>query len=155
MWREPLTGNTGENTGSHNLSTKRQRIAKLARTKRGVAFHLRDFLDRRVRDGVNDNIRERNSSMKNRKREYCTSGSVRGEGGNILTYSAARERGGVAARAARAAARPSAAGRCADGVRRRRSGGKGPPLRVHAGAWGVGLDRRAQPAHGRSLGRRH
>src|ERR1700687_1409655 len=69
MWREPLTGNTGENTGSHNLSTKRQRIAKLARTKRGVAFHLRDFLDRRVRDGVNDNIRERNSSMKNRKRE--------------------------------------------------------------------------------------
>ena len=90
MWREPLTGNTGENTGSHNLSTKRQRIAKPARTKRGVAFHLRDFLDRRVRDGVNDNIRERNSSMKNRKREYCTSGSVRGEGGNILTYSACR-----------------------------------------------------------------
>src|SRR5277367_606929 len=96
MWREPLTGNTGENTGSHNLSTKRQRIAKPARTKRGVAFHLRDFLDRRVRDGVNDNIRERNSSMKNRKREYCTSGSVRGEGGNILTYSAASQRGGVA-----------------------------------------------------------
>jgi hypothetical protein len=30
--------------------------------------------------------------MKNRKREYCTSGSVRGEGGNILTYSAARGR---------------------------------------------------------------
>jgi hypothetical protein len=30
------------------------------------------FLDRRVRDGVNDNIRERNSSMKNRKREFCT-----------------------------------------------------------------------------------
>src|ERR1700687_3990153 len=84
MWREPLTGNTGENTGSHNLSTKRQRIAKLARTKRGVAFHLRSFLDRRVRDGVNDNIRERSSSMKNRKREYCTSGSVRDEGGNIL-----------------------------------------------------------------------
>jgi hypothetical protein len=42
-----------------------------------VAFHLRNFLDRRVRDGVNDNIRERNSSMKNRKREFCTSGSVR------------------------------------------------------------------------------
>src|SRR5271155_5625537 len=107
MWREPLTGNTGENTGSHNLSTKRQRIAKPARTKRGVAFHLRDFLDRRVRDGVNDNIRERNSSMKNRKREYCTSGSVRGEGGNILTYSAAWEHGGdVANGCARAAGRP-------------------------------------------------
>ena len=70
--------------GLTNLSTKRQRIAELARTKRGVAFHLRDFLDRRVRDGVSDNIRERSSSMKNRKREYCTSGSVRGEGGNIL-----------------------------------------------------------------------
>jgi hypothetical protein len=36
-----------------------------------VAFHLRDFLDRRVRDGVNDNIRERNSSMKNRKRNVA------------------------------------------------------------------------------------
>src|ERR1700674_3449634 len=96
MWREPLTGNTGENSESHNLSTKRQRIAKLARTKRGVAFHLRDFLDRRVRDGVSDNIRERSSSMKNRKREICTSGSVRDEDGNILIYSAARERGGVA-----------------------------------------------------------
>jgi hypothetical protein len=33
-------------------------------------------------------IRERSSSMKNRKREICTSGSVRGEGGNLLTYSA-------------------------------------------------------------------
>ena len=43
--------------------------------------------------------------MKNRKREYCTSGSVRGEGGNILTYSAAWRRGGVAARGAGAAAR--------------------------------------------------
>jgi hypothetical protein len=31
--------------------------------------------------------------MKNRKREFCTSGSVRDEGGNILIYSAARERG--------------------------------------------------------------
>jgi hypothetical protein len=34
--------------------------------------------------GVSDNIRERSSSMKNRKRESCTSGSVRDEGGNIL-----------------------------------------------------------------------
>src|ERR1700730_8333123 len=34
--------------------------------------------------------RQRNSSARNRKRETCTSGSVRGEGGNILTYSAAR-----------------------------------------------------------------
>ena len=34
--------------------------------------------------------RERSSSVKNRKREICTSGSARGEGGNILTYSASR-----------------------------------------------------------------
>src|SRR5271165_4893427 len=31
---------------------------------------------------------ERTSLVKNRMREICTSGSVRGEGGNILTYSA-------------------------------------------------------------------
>ena len=68
MRREPLTGNRARTLSLENLSTKRQRIAKLAGTKRGVAFHLRDFLDRRVRDGVSDNIRERSSSMKNRKR---------------------------------------------------------------------------------------
>ena len=33
-------------------------------------------------------LRERSSSMKNRKRETCTSGSVRDEDGNILIYSA-------------------------------------------------------------------
>ena len=33
---------------------------------------------------------ERSSLVKNRKLEICTSGSVRGEGGNILTYSASR-----------------------------------------------------------------
>ena len=42
--------------------------------------------------------------MKNRKRESCTSGSVRDEGGNILIYSAVRERGGVAGGGAGAAA---------------------------------------------------
>jgi hypothetical protein len=55
--------------------------------------------------------------MKNRKREYCTSGSVRGEGGNILTYSAAGERGGVAAGGAGAAA-----GSAGDRVSQRRIG---------------------------------
>ena len=74
--------------GLTNLSTKRQRIAELARTKLGVASHLHDFLDWRVTDGVNYIMRERTSSMKNRKRETCTSGSVRDEGGNILIYSA-------------------------------------------------------------------
>src|SRR3954454_22031215 len=39
--------------------------------------------------------RERTSLVKNRMREICTSGSVRGEGGNILTYSAAVEQPGV------------------------------------------------------------
>jgi hypothetical protein len=38
-------------------------------------------------------LRERNSSMKNRKRESCTSGTVRDEGGNILIYSAVRQSG--------------------------------------------------------------
>ena len=34
MWREPLTGNMGENFEFTNLSTKRQRIAVLAGTQR-------------------------------------------------------------------------------------------------------------------------
>src|ERR1700675_3597185 len=38
MRREPLTRNTGEDLSLTNLSTKRQRIAELARTKRGVAL---------------------------------------------------------------------------------------------------------------------
>src|SRR3982074_2506323 len=38
MRREPLTGNMGEALEPHNLSTQRQRIAELARTKRGVAL---------------------------------------------------------------------------------------------------------------------
>src|SRR5262245_64087093 len=33
---------------------------------------------------------ERSSPVKNRMREFCTSGTVRGEGGNILTYSESR-----------------------------------------------------------------
>src|SRR5664279_3862928 len=40
--------------------------------------------------------RERNSSMKNRKRESCTSGTVRDEDGNILIYSARPHEGGAA-----------------------------------------------------------
>src|ERR1700692_190973 len=38
MRREPLTRNTGEDLSLTNLSTKRQRIAELARTNRGVAL---------------------------------------------------------------------------------------------------------------------
>ena len=38
MRREPFTRNTGEDLSLTNLSTKRQRIAELAMTKRGVAL---------------------------------------------------------------------------------------------------------------------
>src|ERR1700736_4366312 len=62
------------------------------------------------------------------------------------------ERGGVAAHGAGTAARRSAACRCADGVRRKRSRAKGLAFRVQAGARGVGLDRWPQPRDRRSLG---
>jgi hypothetical protein len=52
--------------------------------------------------------------MKNRKRETCTSGSVRGEGGNILTYSAARERGSGLATRGTGTARTIASGRVSE-----------------------------------------
>jgi hypothetical protein len=48
-------------------------------------------------------LREQNSSMKNRKREICTSGTVRDEDGNILIYSATGQCGNVAAHGAGAA----------------------------------------------------
>src|ERR1039457_919358 len=48
---------------------------------------------------------ERNSSMKNRKRESCTSGTVRDEDGNILIYSARPMTDGAANAAARAGGR--------------------------------------------------
>jgi len=37
MRREPLAGNTGEDLESHKPAHEQQRIAELARTKRGVA----------------------------------------------------------------------------------------------------------------------
>jgi hypothetical protein len=40
-----------------------------------------------------DTQREQNSLAKNRMREICTSGSVGGEGGNVLTYPASWPRG--------------------------------------------------------------
>ena len=82
-----VAGKHGGDLGSANLSTKRQRIAELARTKAGTssppcgsrqASHGRRPLRQR----------ERNSLVKNRMRETCTSGSVRGGDGNIPTYSA-------------------------------------------------------------------
>jgi hypothetical protein len=41
-----------------------------------------------VTDGILYANRQRNSPVKNRMRETCTSGSVRGGDGNIPTYSA-------------------------------------------------------------------
>src|SRR6516162_1546023 len=71
-----------------NLSTKRQRIAEPARTEtRGDL--LPSGNSRPVSHGWCPlHHRERSSSMKNRKREICTSGTVRDEDGNILIYSA-------------------------------------------------------------------
>ena len=60
-----------------NLSTKRQWIAELARRSSLSEWRIN---------------RQRNSPAKNRMREICTSGSVGGEGGNILTYPAASVR---------------------------------------------------------------
>src|SRR5262245_35732442 len=99
--RDPIEGwgaSRGENRwratrertlGLTNLSTKRQRIAELARSKSGVAFTptCAPFLTDESRTA---SVRccERSSPVKNRKREIRTSGSVRGEDGNILNYSA-------------------------------------------------------------------
>src|SRR5271157_1442516 len=79
-----------ETLGSANLSTKRQRIAELARTKAGTALstlHVR-FSTGESRTASFLRQRERNSPVKNRMRETCTSGSVRGGDGDIPTYSA-------------------------------------------------------------------
>jgi hypothetical protein len=82
--------------GLTNLCTKRQRIAELARSKRGVALStgLRWVIDldietstRRVTDGVILR-RERSSPVRNRMLEIGTSGSVGGRDGNIPTYPA-------------------------------------------------------------------
>ena len=52
MWGEPLTGTWERTFSLTNLSTKRQRIAVLARME--TRGHLRDFLCWRVTDSVID-----------------------------------------------------------------------------------------------------
>ena len=64
-----------------NLSTKRQRVAELARMETKADVLPRIILCRQVTDGCHLHLRERVSPMKNRKREICTSGSVRDEDG--------------------------------------------------------------------------
>src|SRR5271157_4736199 len=86
-----------ETLGSANLSTKRQRIAELARTRAGTSSP--PCVSRQASHGWRPlRQRERNSPVKNRMREIRTSGSVRGGDGDIPTYSAfgsaqRRERG--------------------------------------------------------------
>src|SRR5271157_4100854 len=76
-----------ETLGSANLSTKRQRIAELARTTAGTSSP--PCASRQASHGRRPlRQRERNSPVKNQMRETCTSGSVRGGDGDIPTYSA-------------------------------------------------------------------
>src|SRR5215467_11175272 len=78
--------------------------------------------------------RERSSPVKNRKREICTSGSVRGEGGNILTYSAssavifAAVRSRARVRDARRDFRTNTRGRTREASRRTVEANKGPVI---------------------------
>src|SRR5208283_2680128 len=90
-----------ETLGSANLSTKRQRIAELARTTAGTSSP--PCASRQASHGRRPlRQRERNSPVKNRMRETCTSGSVRGGDGDIPTYSAwgSQQRSQVAAEGA-------------------------------------------------------
>jgi hypothetical protein len=81
-WRETREGTMNPS----NLFTKRRWIAEL--TRRYESPSISEC--RWAMIGSYDHLRyrQRNSPAKNRMREICTSGSVRGEGGNILTYSA-------------------------------------------------------------------
>src|SRR5262249_22056444 len=64
-----------------NLSTKRQRVAELARMETKADVLPRVVLSRQVTDGCHLHLRERVSPMKSRKREIRTSGSGRDESG--------------------------------------------------------------------------
>ncbi len=71
-----------ETLGSANLSTKRQRIAELARTTAGTSSP--PCASRQASHGRRPlRQRERNSSVKNRMRESCTSGCVSSEGWHV------------------------------------------------------------------------
>ncbi len=75
-----------------NLSTKRRWIAELARKRERASigecrWEMVDSYDQ-LRH------RRRNSPAKHRMRVICTSGSVGGEGGNILAYPAVLQRRG-------------------------------------------------------------
>ncbi len=90
---EPSTGNTPGTLQPESVSTKLRRIAMRVRQP------LRLSAAPRVRiAAVGGGIPERTCQMKNRMREIRTSGSVRGEEGNLLAYStgAVRARSGSA-----------------------------------------------------------
>ena len=79
---EPSKGNTPGTQQPEPVSTQQRRIAVLARPPVRA--------DQRVRTaaGLGD-CSERTCHGRNRMREIRTSGSVRGEGGNLLAYSTA------------------------------------------------------------------
>jgi hypothetical protein len=85
MLVEPSKGNTPGTQQPESVSTKRRRIATLARSDRY------DPAAQRVREAADcGDFPERICQVKNRMREIRTSGSVRGEGGNPLAYSTRR-----------------------------------------------------------------
>jgi hypothetical protein len=82
MLVEPSAGNTPGTQQPESVSTKRRRIATLARSDRF------DPAAPRVRKAaVRGRVPERICQVKTRMREIRTSGSVRGGGGNPLAYS--------------------------------------------------------------------
>jgi hypothetical protein len=92
MLVEPSEGNTPGTLQPESVSTKRRRIAMLARSNRF------DRAAQRVREAaVRGSVPERICQVKNRMREIRTSGSVRGEGGNPLAYSTSPSGGSVKA----------------------------------------------------------
>jgi len=68
-----------------NVSTKQERIAKLARSN--PELPARRVTEGVVRRSVAMPARERTCTAKNRVRELRSPGSVRDEGSNVLVYS--------------------------------------------------------------------
>ena len=88
MMVEPSQGNTPGTQPPDPVSTKQRRIAKLAQPSScdlalGVVRLARGSGTPPSSEGVSERI----CPVKNRMREIRTSGSVRGEGGNLLAYS--------------------------------------------------------------------
>src|SRR4029077_8854805 len=66
--------------------SRRDRRSRFSKTRFSALLRRHPSAGRPDRPSLH--LREQSSSMKNRTREICTSGTVRDEGGNILIYSA-------------------------------------------------------------------